>query len=189
VPAGAEVCFVTDGLLEARSQVERMLGREGLVRLLTESPRPLAADAVLERVTAIAAPADDLTACVLRPLAAAGDGSVVEEVDLEPGEPDRRLGEYLAGCDLDATQCKRVLAAVGRGATGLRLRLRRGTAGLAGWEILGSDERGDGVAVTPLDRFEASSERVRGNGHGASAADHGAERARDGAALGRASRA
>jgi hypothetical protein len=65
LPAGAEVCFFSDGLIEARC-ADGLLGRERLSEILDGlGPRPLAAD-LLERVRASAlATPDDMAACIL----------------------------------------------------------------------------------------------------------------------------
>jgi stage II sporulation SpoE-like protein len=66
LPAGTEVCFFSDGLIEARCEDGGLLGRERLSEILEElGPRPLAAD-LLERVRASAlATPDDMAACIL----------------------------------------------------------------------------------------------------------------------------
>jgi Stage II sporulation protein E (SpoIIE) len=65
LPAGAEVCFFSDGLIEARCE-DGLLGRERLSEILDAlGPRPAAAD-LLERVRASAlATPDDMAACIL----------------------------------------------------------------------------------------------------------------------------
>jgi Stage II sporulation protein E (SpoIIE) len=65
LPAGAEVCFFSDGLVEARSE-GGLLGRERLAEILDAlGPRPAATD-LLEQVQAIAqATPDDMAACIL----------------------------------------------------------------------------------------------------------------------------
>jgi sigma-B regulation protein RsbU (phosphoserine phosphatase) len=65
LPAGAEVCFFSDGLIEARCE-DGLLGRKRLSEILDAlGPRPVAAD-LLERVRASAlATPDDMAACIL----------------------------------------------------------------------------------------------------------------------------
>jgi hypothetical protein len=65
LPAGAEVCFFSDGLIEARCE-DGLLGRKRLSEILDAlGPRPAAAD-LLERVRASAlATPDDMAACIL----------------------------------------------------------------------------------------------------------------------------
>ncbi len=67
LPAGSEVCFLSDGLLEARLDGE-LLGRERLVAILADlGVRPSAED-LLERVRAVTEPAgDDMAACIIAP--------------------------------------------------------------------------------------------------------------------------
>jgi hypothetical protein len=82
IGAGAQICFFTDGLVEARLAPGSMVEREGLVAMLGELGDAIEAPRLLDRVTEAATVADDMTACVIRPLTAAGDGTVVEELDL-----------------------------------------------------------------------------------------------------------
>lgn len=84
LPAGAEVCFFSDGLIEARTE-DTLLGRERLTEILAAlGPRSAAAD-LLERVRTVAqATPDDMAACILVPEASAGGASThVEELEAD----------------------------------------------------------------------------------------------------------
>jgi hypothetical protein len=84
LPAGAEVCFFSDGLIEARCE-DGLLGRERLSELLDElGPRPVAAD-LLERVRASAlATPDDMAACILGSQTTSHGGCVqLEELEVD----------------------------------------------------------------------------------------------------------
>jgi hypothetical protein len=188
IEPGSGICFVTDGLLEARSGDDGLLAREGLVELLGSLPKPLEGRAVLERVEAEAATADDLTACVLEPLGATGSGAVIEEIDLEPGDDDHRLAAFLEACELDRDQMRQICEAARGHAGGVRLRVRR-ACGSVDWEILTPGDHRDRVLLAPDDRFDAGSQGTRGNGNGASASDHRAHGPAERAAVGGAARA
>jgi hypothetical protein len=111
LPAGAEACFFSDGLIEARSE-GRLLGRERLGEILgAVGSRPQASD-LLERVRAAAEGApDDMVACVLSQLANVERGHVhVEELELdarvlERDDPRR----FLEQCLLPAREIVRTL--------------------------------------------------------------------------------
>jgi hypothetical protein len=84
LPAGAEVCFFTDGLIDARSE-GRVLGRERLNEILGElGPRPVASDLLeLVRAEAQATP-DDMAACILLPDTVASDRCThLEELEVD----------------------------------------------------------------------------------------------------------
>lgn len=106
LPAGAEVCFFSDGLIEARCEGQ-LLGRERLTGILDAlGPRPPAAD-LLERVRAVAqATPDDMAACVLSAEAPARDASAhVEELEadaqtLQSGNVQR----FLEACQVPAPE-------------------------------------------------------------------------------------
>jgi hypothetical protein len=95
LPAGAWVCFFSDGLTDARRAGE-LLGRERLDEILHSLVRPPAAAELLEQVRAEAdTTPDDMAACVLAP-EAAGDGVHVHVEELEADARALR-GEHLAG--------------------------------------------------------------------------------------------
>jgi len=124
--SGSRVCFFTDGLIEQRDGGGAMLGREGLVRSLTGLEDRTEAEAALDRLAGSAPAADDLTLCLARPLDAAGDGTVVEELELEAESDPKPIAEFLASCGLDAEESKRALAEIGACAGSALLRVDRG---------------------------------------------------------------
>jgi hypothetical protein len=110
--AGAEVCFLSDGLIEARRGGEQ-LGREGVLGLLTAlGPRPVARD-LLERVRGVAdAITDDMAACLIAPEASAGVAQVpVEELEVDAAALDGVYVEhFLEACGLPAAEIDRLIA-------------------------------------------------------------------------------
>jgi serine phosphatase RsbU (regulator of sigma subunit) len=89
LPAGARLCFFSDGLLEARVP-DGLLGRERLAELARDPDpeSPLSAGALLERVGAVAQTArDDMIACVLSP----SDPTPAPAVTVEELEVDREM--------------------------------------------------------------------------------------------------
>jgi hypothetical protein len=139
LPAGAEVCFFSDGLIEARC-AERLLGRERLGEILDAlGSRPPAAD-LLERVRAAAqATPDDMAACVLAPETTACDISThVEELEvdaqtLESGNAQR----FLEACHVPAPEIARAVKlasdiAVALDTALIRIELASTWGGLAG---------------------------------------------------------
>jgi hypothetical protein len=81
---GAEVCFFSDGLVEARI-AEGLLGRERLREILPSlGPRPVAAELLAAiRSEADSCP-DDMAACIVIPeTVAAGAGDHVEELEAD----------------------------------------------------------------------------------------------------------
>jgi len=132
LPAGALACFFSDGLTESRA-AGRMLGRDGLARILAElGPGPSAA-ALLERVRANADEApDDMAACILLPgpgSASTAPGTRTEALELDAAElagpkPER----FLLACGIPDGETPTVLAqarktAAQHGAALLRVRL------------------------------------------------------------------
>ena len=84
LPAGAEVCFFSDGLIEASCE-DGLLGRERLSEILDAlGPRPVAAD-LLERVRACSlATPDDMAACILGSSTTARAGCThLEELEVD----------------------------------------------------------------------------------------------------------
>ena len=69
LPAGAELCFFSDGLLEARCEgPEELLGRERLSELFEALGAQPTAEDLLARVRAVAqSTPDDMAACILAP--------------------------------------------------------------------------------------------------------------------------
>jgi hypothetical protein len=107
LPAGAEVCFFSDGLIEARCEAGELLGRERLSEILGAlGPRPPAAD-LLERVQAVSqATPDDMAACVLTPeTTASGACTQVEELEADAQtleSPD--VQRFLEACHVPAPE-------------------------------------------------------------------------------------
>jgi Stage II sporulation protein E (SpoIIE) len=109
--AGAEACFFTDGLIEARSQ-ETLLGRERLIEILGElGPRSSAAD-VLEQVRAEAdATRDDMAACILvQETEGSGVFTDVEELETDLRElSGSGVKRFLDACRVPAADAARAL--------------------------------------------------------------------------------
>jgi hypothetical protein len=136
LPAGAEACFFSDGLIEARC-AGALLGRERLSEILAAlGPRPQAAD-LLQRVRAAAeATPDDMVACIIAPEASAGGKLVhVEELEADTHALSGvQVQRFLGDCEVPAPEIARTIkladeisAAYG---TAL-LRIERGPAGAA----------------------------------------------------------
>ena len=84
LPPRSEVCFFSDGLVEARLE-EGLLGRERLSRILGELGQRAQATDLLERVTDAARETpDDMAACILAPEV----GAISERVHVEELEAD-----------------------------------------------------------------------------------------------------
>jgi hypothetical protein len=101
LPAGAEVCFFSDGLLEARCE-DGLLGRERLSGILDElGPRPVAADLLEQvRASALATP-DDMAACILgSQTTGRSDCTQLEELEVDA----RALTGVHVQCFLEACQ-------------------------------------------------------------------------------------
>jgi hypothetical protein len=116
LPAGAEVCFFSDGLTDARRAGE-LLGRERLVEILRSlGPRARAAQ-LLEQVGAEAdATPDDMATCILAP-EATGEAT---DVHVEELEADMRA--------LSGTKAERFLEECGLSAAGIADALERARA-------------------------------------------------------------
>jgi hypothetical protein len=111
LPEGAEVCFFSDGLIEARcsgpEEECELLGRDRLSELLaTLGPRPMAEDLLTAvRATAQATP-DDMAACILTPQTpACGPQIHVEELEANDwGLSAGHVQRFLQACRLPATE-------------------------------------------------------------------------------------
>jgi hypothetical protein len=139
IPSGAEVFAFTDGLVEARQDGAAMVDREGLEEVLAGLGDGLDAAEVLDRIDAEAEVADDMTACVLRPLSASGDAVVTEELDLT-GAPAicDRLDPFLDAFGMAPADRESAIAECRRAADSgqpSRLRLRRDDTGQVQWAI------------------------------------------------------
>jgi hypothetical protein len=125
LPAGAAVCFFSDGLIEARTD-DGLLGRERLSELLAElGPHPAASD-LLERVkTTTRATPDDMVSCIIAPeLGVAGADTHFEELEVDAmALAGERVRLFLASCGVDAAErdaaIARALAIAGEAGTAL----------------------------------------------------------------------
>jgi hypothetical protein len=111
-PRGASACFVTDGLLEARSEDE-LLGREWLEGVVAGFGPLDSAEALLDRVIESAdLAADDMTACLVRAVdGMSAAGARVEELVLaRHGVGTPGPGRFLAACGVPADTVEDVLA-------------------------------------------------------------------------------
>jgi serine phosphatase RsbU (regulator of sigma subunit) len=111
LPGAARACFLTDGVLEARTDGE-LLGVERVEAALAELDADDSAEALLARVVAATdRRPDDMAACLLglqgRPLAAEVRS---EELVLDPAElSGGRASRFLVACRLDPGQVKSAL--------------------------------------------------------------------------------
>ena len=150
IASGSRICLFTDGLTEARDEHDALLNREGLNRILGERGEGLDADSLLaELIDRTTAGGDDLTACLLEPLDASGDGTVTEVLEIDPDfEATEDLHDFLDQCGLDPDGVEDALAQI-RLQAGLGdpmvLRVTR-LAGAADWEIA----RVSAAATPPL---------------------------------------
>jgi Stage II sporulation protein E (SpoIIE) len=115
LPAGAEVCFFSDGLIEARCE-GGLLGRERLYKLLdTLGRQPMAAD-LLRQVGATAqSTPDDMAVCILGSRArAGGDPIQMEELEVDAqalveAQPQR----FLEACGVSTPEIARTVNLAG----------------------------------------------------------------------------
>ena len=111
LPAGSEVCFFSDGLIEARRE-DGLLGRERLEEILAElGPRPQATDLLEQVRDATDATPDDMVACVVAPQTPTlGELIHVEELLVDSrsltGADVRR---FLRECRLSSDEVKRTM--------------------------------------------------------------------------------
>jgi hypothetical protein len=116
LPAGGEVCFFSDGLLEARS-VEGLLGRERLGEILSELGPQTTAAALLQGVrSASLATPDDMLACIIAPEASsAALAAPLEELEVDAemldGSP---VGSFLQACGVAPASVGSLLAQAAR---------------------------------------------------------------------------
>jgi hypothetical protein len=112
LPRGSSACFVTDGLLEARSG-STLLGREWLESFVAAFGPLDSAEALLDRVLEAADVAsDDMTACLVRAVdGPSAAGPRVEELELDPdGVGAPAPGRFLEACGVPAEAVEDVLA-------------------------------------------------------------------------------
>ena len=115
LPAGAQACFFSDGLIEARCGGE-LLGRERLSEILAGLGSQPDAGELLEKIRATAKGApDDMVACVISPESAASDQCLrVEELEADASAltgPDVR--RFLEECLVPPQQITRTLELAG----------------------------------------------------------------------------
>ncbi len=111
--AGTQVCFFSDGLIEARTD-SGLLGREGLREKLESLGEQASAEhllgAVRESATRVS---DDMAACIISPLAAALAANAGRSEELEIDD-DSLSSEHAAGfleaCGLDLERREEILA-------------------------------------------------------------------------------
>jgi hypothetical protein len=134
LPPHSEVCFFSDGLIEARSE-HGLLGRERVTQILAElGPRAQASD-LLEGVrTAARETPDDMAACILAPEIGVSLAEVhVEELEadvreLESGEVARFIGACGIASPVIARTIEQALAIAAASETAL-LRVEFGRLG------------------------------------------------------------
>ena len=132
------VCFFTDGLIEARAE-NGLLGREGLAEALEALAGRQDANELLDHLAEqTASGGDDMTACLVRPVCASGDGKIVEELEIgwavqHPEDLSTFLTDFgLAPDEADlAVEASRAWS--GRGTPAV-LRVEQGQSGTH-WEI------------------------------------------------------
>ena len=143
LPAGAVVCLYTDGVVEARVDGE-MLGRARLEAMVGELGPGNPALELLERVVAEADDAsDDMTVCLLQPVAgSAGVPSPrVEILDIDADDLDSGFARrFLAACGVPAG---RVAATIDQARTAV------GSQGRALLEITIADGRAAATVAAP----------------------------------------
>ena len=136
---GWGICFFTDGLIEARGS-SGLLGREGLARALKALAGRAHANELLDHLALETASGnDDMTACLIHPLGASGDGQTLEEIEIERAlERPEQLRRLLTDCGLDEPEAERAVQASQASlatATPALLRVER-TRSVTRWEIV-----------------------------------------------------
>jgi hypothetical protein len=135
LPRGTDVCFYTDGVVEARVGGE-MWGRERLAEVLAEyRPQPVALD-VLQRVSSeVDESGDDMAVCVVTVEAKrAARAFRLEELDLRAGEVDEpHARRFLEACGVRESRIADALSSLKTtagefGAAVLRVRIETGDA-------------------------------------------------------------
>lgn len=139
---GCGICFFTDGLIEARGS-SGLLGRKGLAEALKALDRRAHANELLDHlVLQTASGGDDMTACLIHPLAASGDGGTLEEIEIERGlERPEQLARLLTDCGLGVHEAERAVEASqvwSATATPAILRVERAQSATR-WEIAADD--------------------------------------------------
>ena len=133
---GSRICLFTDGLSEASVGDGDRLEREGLEAMIADLNGSCDADTLLDRVGRDADLDDDATVLLLQPGTASGDGTIVEELELQPSSAETLPG-FLESCGMTPAQVESAMAEVlqrldSRVRTLLRLTRR---AGQVEWEL------------------------------------------------------
>jgi hypothetical protein len=111
LPAGAQACFFSDGLIEARSHGQ-LLGRDRLGEILAGLGPDGQASELLHQVRAAAQGApDDMVACILAPQSSLASGRIqVEELEADAAMLDRSaVRRFLEQCELPAEEVTRTI--------------------------------------------------------------------------------
>ncbi|MFI4984880.1 MAG: PP2C family protein-serine/threonine phosphatase [Solirubrobacterales bacterium] len=111
LPAGAEACFFSDGLIEARSHGQ-LLGRDRLSEILAGLGSGAEASELLQQVRAAAQGApDDMVACVIAPQSSVASGRIqVEELEADAPMLGRAaVRRFLEQCQLPAEEVTRTI--------------------------------------------------------------------------------
>lgn len=132
LPAGAEACFFSDGLIEARRDGQ-LLGRGQLREILAGlGPRPVAEELLEQVRTAAQEAPDDMVACVLTPQASGRETHVhVEELEVDSAMLARGgVVRFLRECGLTPAKLTHALqlaadTAAADGSALLRIELSR----------------------------------------------------------------
>jgi hypothetical protein len=131
LPAGTQVCFFTDGLVEARVG-EGLLGRERLRGILEDlGPRPSAGEVIAGVRAASEACPDDMATCIVSPSSGPASALVhVEELeaDMEALSGDRARS-FLEACGLEPASIEEAMERASQtaevcGSALLRVKLR-----------------------------------------------------------------
>jgi hypothetical protein len=111
LPPGSEVCFFSDGLIEARTD-GGFVGRDGLREMLDELGAHTQARALLERVQARSqATSDDMAACILAPRTGVRPQRLhVEEFEAGPEEVQKGgARRFLEACAVPAPRVEQMI--------------------------------------------------------------------------------
>ncbi len=161
LPAGSEVCFFSDGLVEARTQ-DGLLGRERLAGLLaTLDPAPRGTD-LLDRVQACSqSTPDDMAACLLAPeIGADRPCTWVEELEVgASAASDPRVRRFLAACEVPELEAKRALGRASEIAFTHGTALLRVERALSGLEV---EVRPGAVPMLPAPPLPLGAEQMAG---------------------------